>query len=377
MQLNVIKSAERLARADNSIISLGQGIPSLPVDKRIHDAVMSAMSAGKTDSYSDPQGMLELRVKIATRLKQEGMHYDAAEIIVTAGAVEALNLALRHVTSRAKSEIIIPTPVYSAYFQLITAAGGTAVDVPLNEKAGWTLDIAQIVQSITDKTAAIMLCNPNNPTGSIYDRQTLDAICELAMQRGIMVIIDEVYRNMVYDDDHLYSPTMTAKYRRNVIRVMSFSKDFSLTGWRVGYLHTDKIHVASMLALHDTLVNCAPVVAQYAAMAALNHYDEIVERNRVIYRRQRDIMMRELRTVSGMLDICLPRAGYFFFPRYKSLQSSASLANELAQKANLIVIPGGSFGRGGEGHLRLCFGRSEEAITTGINYLRQYFEGEK
>jgi aminotransferase len=266
--------------------------------------------------------------------------------------------------------------VYAAYFQLVTAAGGRTVPVPLNEAQGWVLDVAKIEQAITDRTTAIMLCHPNNPTGTLYDQATLTAICDIALARGISVIIDEVYRNMLYDTNIFYSPAMTQKYKSCVMRVMSFSKDFSLTGWRVGYLQADSARIASMVALHDSLINCAPVASQYAAIAALDNFDRVIRTNKLLYGANRREMAEALSHLSDYLEFTVPSGGYFFFPRLKQVQDSGVIARKLAMEAGVVVVPGEAFGPGGEGHIRLCFGRGRPVVREGMRRINSYLTGE-
>jgi aminotransferase len=251
------------------------------------------------------------------------------------------------------------------------------VTVRLNEEENWTLGIDMIKAAITERTTAIMLCHPNNPTGTLYDRATLIAICDLALAHDITVIIDEVYRNMLYVGDKYYSPAMNRKYKKCLIRVMSFSKDFSLTGWRVGYLQADHSRIASMVALHDSLINCAPVVAQYAAIAALDNFDRIIGRNKILYAKNRRAMSVALSELDKHLTFTEPSGGYFFFPKLKYPESSEQVAHEIAIKAGVVVVPGEAFGPGGEGHVRLCFGRSEIAIEQGMQRMKTYFKGDK
>jgi aminotransferase len=376
MNLNTIKAVERLARADRDIVSLGQGIPSLPVDQTIRHQIIAAITSGSTDAYSDPQGLPALREKIALQAAQEKMSYTADEVIVTAGAIEALTVALKSVVAPGKDEVVIPTPVYAAYFQLIAAAGGKPVAVRLDEAQDWKLDVGQLETAITERTAAIMLCHPNNPTGSLYDRVTLEAICQIALERGITVIIDEVYRNMLYTEAEFYSPAMDVRFKSCLIRVMSFSKDFSLTGWRVGYLQADRERIASMVALHDSLINCAPVVAQYAAIAALDNSARIIARNASLYTANKNMMAAALAELDQYMEATQPAGGYFFFPKLKDVRDSHQIARELALKAGVVVVPGEAFGPGGEGHLRLCFGRSARAVDDGMQRIKNYFTGD-
>lgn len=366
MELNTIKKMERFARQDSEVISLGQGIPALPVHPHIKAQIVKAVHSGVADQYSDPQGIPELRRAIAARLVHEGMRYSPEEIIMTAGAIEALGVAVRSVVNERRKKVIVPTPVYSAYFKLVEVAGGETIEVPLDEKNAWRPDADEIVNEIDETTAAVLLCNPNNPTGTVYSRKDLERICVEAQQKGVCVIVDEVYRNMVYDQKPFYSPATDPRFKDTVIRVMSFSKDFSLTGWRVGYLHASIARIPRLLGIHDTLINCTPVISQYAALAALEVYDEIVAQNLTQYEKQRQFMASGMKKLSDMLDFVMPAGAYFFFPRIVSGSPSQQTALEILEKSGVVTVPGNSFGMGGEGHLRLCFGRDEASIEKAI-----------
>ena len=337
MELNTIKKMERYARQDGGVVSLGQGIPALPVHPHIKRQIVKAVKSGVADQYSDPQGILELRRAIATRLVREGMRYTPEEIIVTAGAIEALGVAVRSIVNEQRKKVIVPTPVYSAYFKLVEVAGGETVEVPLDEENAWGLDVDGIIGAIDDTTAAVLLCNPNNPTGTVYSREDLERICAVAQERGICVIIDEVYRNMIYEHETFYSPATNPRFKDIVIRVMSFSKDFSLTGWRVGYLQASLERIPRLLGIHDTLVNCTPVISQYAALAALDVYDEVVAQNLGHYEKQRQYVVDNIKRLSGVFDFVMPTGAYFLFPRIVSGDPSQQVVLEILEKAGIII----------------------------------------
>ena len=374
MELNTIKKMERYARQDSEIVSLGQGIPALPVHPHIKAQIVKAVRSSVADQYSDPQGIPELRRAIAARLAHEGMRYSPEEIVVTAGAIEALGVAVRSVVNKQRKKVIIPTPVYSAYFKLVEVAGGETIEVPLDEENAWRLDVEAVIDKIDDTTAAVLLCNPNNPTGTIYGREDLERICVAAEQKGVCVIVDEVYRNMVYDQKPFYSPATDPRFKDTVIRVMSFSKDFSLTGWRVGYLQASIARIPRLLGIHDTLINCTPVVSQYAALAALDVYDEVVAQNLRHYEKQRHSMANSMKGLSRMFDFVMPTGAYFLFPRIVSGDPSQQVVLEILEKAGVVTVPGNSFGTSGEGHLRLCFGRDDASVKEAMKRLVAHFE---
>jgi aminotransferase len=364
---------ERAARANPLIISLGQGIPSSHLDPALQQTAIETITRGDADAYSDPQGLVQLRRLIAEQCTQQGMDYDADEIIVTAGAIEALSVVLRSVISEEAREVIMPTPVYGAYFKLIETARGKVIELPLVESRDWALDIPLLKSRLNGKTAAILLCNPNNPTGSIYDKVTLREVAAIAKTAGVALIVDEVYRNMLYDETPLYSPAEDPAFKQTVVRLMSFSKDFAMTGWRIGYIQADQSRITRLVAIHDTLVNCAPVISQYVACEAVRQSARIFEQNSQLYSARRQLMASYLDKLSGRMSYVMPRGGYFFFPKTMDGQSSRDLTRHLLAN-NLVAIPGDAFGTNGEGHIRLCFGRSEEAISRGMERLVQYYD---
>jgi aminotransferase len=372
MTLNAIKQMETYARYNPHIVSLSQGIPYQPTDNAIRLAVVEAMLGNKVDAYSDPQGILLLRSKIAELLLSEDMQYNTDEILVTTGATEGLMATMLSLITLQQNEIIIPTPSYSAYYKIVESAKGKSISLPLNEENSWSLDSSLLEKNITRKTAAILLCNPNNPTGSIYSKEELLTVCTLAKKRNIMVILDEVYGNMLFDNNTLYTPCINDEFKETIIRVVSFSKDFSMTGWRVAFLHSHKNVVQKILPLHDALVNCAPVISQYAACAALENRKRILKINEAIYGENKALMKEYLDGLKKYFSYQLPKGSYFFFPKLLRKQNSIKFCLDLLEKKQVAVVPGSDFGQGGENHIRLCFGREKDDIIKGMERLTRF-----
>ncbi|RYX78634.1 pyridoxal phosphate-dependent aminotransferase [bacterium] len=372
MKLDTIKAMERIARNDTTVISLGQGIPSGTMDPALKQAAINAVTYGIADSYSDPQGIYELRSAISQSTAAENMVYSPDEILVTSGAIEAINVAIRSVVAEKRNEVIIPTPTYSAYFSVVTQNGGTVVDYQTTFSNNWQIDCDAIQECIRPCTAAVLLCNPNNPTGTVYDQAIIRQLAQLAKDNGIVLIIDEVYRHMMHDDTPFYSPAEDTRYKDSIIRIMSFSKDFMMTGWRVGYIQSSASRIKDMVAIHDTLVNCTPVVSQHVAIAALKHQDRILTANATIYRARLAQMSTLLATSVPGLTVMSPMAGYYLFAKLPGNLPSRIFAEQLVG-VGVIVIPGSAFGSAGEGYVRICFGRSAAAITAGIERMHRYY----
>ncbi len=372
MKLDTIKSMERIARHDKTVISLGQGIPSGTMDSKLQKAAISAITYGIADTYSDPQGIYELRSAIARSTAREGVMYSPDEILITSGAIEAINVAIRSVITDRQHKVIIPTPTYSAYFSVVTQNGGTVVDYATSQNDNWQIDISILHRLIDADTAAILLCHPNNPTGTVYDKETLRQLAQLAKDAGIVLIIDEVYRHMINDEMMFYSPAQDELYKDSLIRIMSFSKDFMMTGWRVGYIQSSARRIKDMVSIHDTLVNCTPVISQHVAIAALKHQDRILSANTTVYRARLAQVSTLLTQMVPQLTFALPAAGYYIFAKLPDSVPSRVVAEQLAS-VGVIVIPGVAFGPAGEGYIRICFGRSAASITSGIKRIHRYY----
>ena len=364
---------EEIARSNPDAISLSQGIPFSPSHDRIRSSVIQALLADKVDQYVSPQGLLPLRELIVAKLKEQRMSYQSDEIIITAGAIEAMSAVMLSLCEPG-DEIIIPTPVYAAFFRCAEVAKVKVVEVPLAEDNGWELEIEKLQKAITPKTKAILLCNPNNPTGSVYPKIVLQKVAQMATVNKVFLLLDEVYRQMYFLENEIYSPCEELSYRKNVIRIVSFSKDFSLTGWRVGFVHGERSVVEKILPVHDALINCAPVISQYAAIAALLHENEILNSMHALYAENRQIMGEYLSDLKEYLSFYWPDGTYFFFPYIKGMTNSQQFCLDLLQKSDVAAVPGSDFGNGGEGHIRLCFGRKREDIHEGMQRIRRYLQ---
>ena len=378
IQLSTIKEIELAAARVPGAVSLAQGIPSFDTPEVIKTFVQDRMAQGLTAKYSLTPGMLELREAVAESLVQEGMRYDPdGEIIITAGSIEAITATLLTLTEPG-DEVIIPSPTYASYQQVIRIAGCEPKFVPLDEERNFDLDVEAIARKITPRTKAIFYCNPNNPTGTIYSKAKSLRMMELAEQHGLYIITDEVYKDFLYTDEPYFSPAQVEAQRDRVVRIFSFSKAYAMTGWRVGYLHTSRRLATEILKVHDSLVTCAPVISQYAALAALEFGGDAVAEFHSAFRRRRDLTLEALDGLSHVFDYQKPNGAYFVFPRVKDTvrfsEDSRKLAMDLLEHAKVALVPGVAFGPTGESHLRISFGREEEDIEEAFQRMRAYFE---
>lgn len=383
INLSPIKDMELRASRIPGVVSLAQGVPSFDTPDAIKRAAIEAIKKGKVAKYSLAPGILELREVIAQKLEQEKKFFDfEEEIIVTAGSIEAITATMLAILSPG-DEVLVPDPTYTSYQPAIRVAGGVPVFVPLDEQNHWAFDIAELEKRITPKTKALLFCNPNNPTGTIFTRNQLHAVAQLAIKHDFYILSDEVYKDFIFDaGEKFYSLAEMRGIRDRLIYIFSFSKAYAMTGWRIAYLATHNELAKKILGVHDVLVTCAPVVSQYAALAALEMADSELARYHEIYKNRRDLICERLDKLKNIFEYQKPDSAYFVFPRIKEdiLQKIASgggskeFAIELLEKAKVATVPGAAFGPVGENHIRMCFGRSEEDINLAFDRMEKYFE---
>lgn len=374
IKLSSIKRIEGMAKQIPGVISLAQGIPSFPSHKLIRKRVIRAINEGKVDKYSDVAGLIELRTAFSKSLvgKSNIFYNPFSEIIVTAGGLEALSATALTFFNRG-DEVIVFTPSYPYYERIIQMTKAKMVSVRLDEQKAWRLNVDEFRKKINSRTKAIIICNPNNPTGSILSKKDLNTIGILTQRQKILIIEDSIYENFYFGKDDLPNLYSQKQFRKNVIRIVSMSKDFSLSGWRIGFIHADKDLISKILPTHDNLINCAPVVSQYAALGALENGEKILSEYFERYRKRRDLMANFLEKCKPYLDFVLPQGAYYFFPKVIGCDNAEQLCFDILKKAKVAVVPGDDFGPGGKGHIRLCFGKTEEEIREGMNRLISYF----
>lgn len=375
IKVSPIKQIELLASKIPGVVSLAQGIPSFDTPEVIKNNVKAALDKGFSAKYTIPPGLPILREVIEKKLSQEGMDYDfETEIIVTCGAIEALTSTLLAIINSG-DEVILPSPSYTSYQEIVKLSQGTPVFTNLVEATGWQFDLDDFKQKITDKTKAVIICNPNNPTGTILSQEQLLIIGQLAKEHNFFVILDEVYKDFIYQSSDFFSLAENPEFRKNVIRIFSLSKSYAMTGWRIAFLHSDKENTAEILKVHDSLVTCAPTISQYAAIAALERAEEDVNRFQTIYQKRLQLICKNLDDLSDIFSYQKPSSSYFVFPKILMEERSDSwqFCLDILKKAKVALVPGIAFGPSGEGYVRMSFGRDEETIIEAFKRLKKYF----
>ena len=391
IKLSPIKQIELLASKIPDVVSLAQGVPSFDTPEVIKKSAIKALSRGVVAKYSLTYGLPELRETIEQKLAEDGMYYDfEKEIIATAGSIEAIMATLIAIIEPKKNEIILFSPSYTSYAEAVKVAGGKPIFVnliegglALSQSKGWRIDFKFLERKINSKTAAILFCNPNNPTGTIFPKEDLLKIAELAENKKFFILSDEVYKDFIYDfafpsdgtaGRAFFSLAQIPELRKRVIRIFSLSKAYAMTGWRIGFMHSDEENIKEILKVHDSLVTCAPVISQYAAIAALDFGDKEIEKFRRQYQERRDLICRHLDDLKDFFSYQKPNSSYFIFPKLLPKRDSWQFALDLLEKAHVAVVPGIAFGPSGESHIRMSFGRSEKDINEAMRRIKKFFK---
>jgi aminotransferase len=376
ISISATKEMPVLASRIGNCVSLGQGVPSFATPAHIIDSVCTVLrenpAAGK---YSLQTGMVALRSRISEYLLQEKkIQADPdTEVLVTVGAMEGLMAAVLAVVDR-DDEVILPSPTYASHIEQVLLAEGIPVFVPLRE-ADWGLDVDKIRQAVTPKTRAIILCNPSNPTGAVFDDADVRALCELALTHGVVIISDETYDFMTYGTPAPLSPASLPGLGELVVSIFSFSKKYALTGWRVGWITACDRLMTQIMKVHDASAICAPTPSQYAALAALSGPQTCVEDMCRALAARKNLCCRRLDEMAGMFDYVEPRGAFYVMARYLFTdRPSRDVAIQMLHEARVITVPGGSFGPHGEGHLRISFGGQEDELNEAFDRIADWLK---
>ena len=351
------------------VISLGVGEPDFTTPWRYSDAAIYSLRQGRTH-YTSNRGLKDLCRLIARYERRFGAEYDpASEIMVTVGASEGIDLALRSVVD-AGDEVLVPDPSYVSYMPCVTFAGGKCVPVPTGAENGFILTPELIKPYITPRTKALILPYPNNPTGGIMGREELEAVAEVLQGTDIMVLSDEIYAELTYGRHHVSPANLPDLYERTIV-VNGFSKAYSMTGWRLGYLCGPKEIIGQAIKLHQYGIMSAPTNSQYAAIEALNEGDNDIAVMREDYDGRRRYLLAGFRRLG--LDCFEAEGAFYLFPCIRSTGlTSDEFCARFLQEQRVAVIPGSAFGPGGEGFVRACYAASMHDLSEALHRLEQF-----
>ena len=354
-------------------ISLGVGEPDFDTPWHIRDEGIYSLEKGRT-FYTSNAGLMDLRKEICTYLKRKyNVSYDAAkETVVTVGGSEAIDIALRAMINPGE-EVIIPQPCYVSYEPCAILAGAVPVIIDLKAENEFRLTAQELRDAITDKTKVLILPFPNNPTGAIMEREDLEAIAEVILEKDIFVISDEIYSELTYNGKHVTIAELPGMQERTIV-INGFSKAFAMTGWRLGYACGPAVIIEQMTKIHQFAIMCAPTTSQYAAVAALRDGDEDVAQMCESYNQRRRYLMHAFKEMG--LPCFEPFGAFYVFPCIKEFgMTSDEFATRFLQEYKVAVVPGTAFGDSGEGFLRISYAYSIDNLKVAIGRLAEFVEG--
>ena len=353
-------------------ISLGVGEPDFDTPWHIRDEGIYSLEKGRT-FYTSNAGLMDLRKEICIYLKRKyNVSYNAGkETLVTVGGSEAIDMALRAMVNPG-DEVLIPQPCYVSYEPCAILAGATPVIIDLKAENEFRLTAQELRDAITDKTKILILPFPNNPTGAIMEKEDLEAIAEVILEKDIFVLSDEIYSELTYKGKHVSIASLPGMQERTIL-INGFSKGFAMTGWRLGYACGPANIIEQMTKIHQFAIMCAPTTSQYAAVSALRNGDDDVAQMCESYNQRRRYLMHAFKEMG--LPCFEPFGAFYVFPCIKEFgMTSDEFATRFLQEYKVAAVPGTAFGDSGEGFLRISYAYSLDNLKVAIGRLAEFVE---
>ena len=334
------------------------------------NGVSLSLEKGKT-FYTSNAGLKELREEIANYIKHtQKIEYNPQnEVIVTVGGSEAIDIGLRAVINP-KDEVIIPQPSYVSYEPCSVLAGAKPVIINLKQENEFRLTAEELLNAITEKTKVLILPYPNNPTGAILEKENLEEIAKVVIEKDILVMSDEIYSELTYKKSHVSIASIEGMKERTIL-INGFSKAYAMTGWRLGYACGPAEIIEQMTKIHQYAIMCAPTTSQYAAVQALKKGSGEVELMRQSYNQRRRFLMNAFKEMN--LKCFEPYGAFYVFPCIKEFNmSSEDFATKLLMEEKVAVVPGTAFGESGEGFVRISYAYSMETLKEAISRIEKF-----
>ena len=365
-----LAKAKELERQGKSIIHLEIGEPDFDTPEHIRDAAKQALDDGFTH-YGASAGQIELREAIAKhQTERQGYDVSADSVIVTPGGKPVMFFTIMALVEQGV-EVIYPNPGFPIYESMINYMGGIAVPMQLNEESGYNADIDNLRSLITPRTKLIIINSPNNPCGSVIPESDLEKIAEMAVENDLVVLADEIYKDMYYGDQEHVSITQFPGMRERTVILDGFSKSYAMTGWRLGYGVFPDFLVEPVTRLMTNSVSCTSVFSQMAAIAALEGPQDSVAAMMEEFTKRRDLVVEGLNSLPG-ITCPVPKGAFYAFPNIRATgMSSQEFANKALYEAGVALLAGTAFGAFGDGYIRISFANSQENLLEAIERLRK------
>ena len=362
------------ARHYDDVIDFTLGDPDIQPHENIKQAAIEAIMAGKT-RYSQNAGLLELRKVISENYKNDyQIVYDPlTEVFVSVGGMEGIYLALLSILNP-DDEVIIPAPYWINYAQMVQMCGAKPIIVKPKSETDLSVSIDNIQQAISPKTKALIINSPSNPSGIIIKESELNELASLSIGNDLYIIADEVYKKLIYNQRLYYSISRIAGMRERTLVVNSLSKEFCMTGWRLGYVVGPQEVIKVMTMLQENIAACAPLPSQYAAIEALKHNDDYSKCMINEYEKRKKVVVEEISKIEK-LNLREPEATFYAMINIKQLgMNSVDFAYQLLDKVHVALVPGITYGDCCEGFVRIAFTLEEAKIKEGIHRIKQFVD---
>jgi len=381
IQMSAIKEMAMRSASRPGSVSLAWGLPSFPTPGYVLQGVSHQLLCNpEIGMYSLPDGIPELRRVVADRhLAETGVRVDPdRHVIISAGNMEASSVLLRTILEPG-DEVIVTDPGFSSHFIQIRLKGGRPVLWRLDEARDWSLDLDALPALITQRSKAILLVTPSNPTGTVFSERQLRQLAEIAVQRGLLVIVDDPYSCFTYDGGQpCFNPAAIPELAPNLAYLFTLSKAYAMSGWRIGYMILPEQLKRQVLKVHDATLICPPRISQVGALVALSGESLHIEYFRTELARRRELMFRRLDRMADVFAYAPPGGAYYVFPRILAPhRDSRQFCLDMLSETGVAMTPGGAFGPSGEHHVRLAFCVSEMDINDAFDRLERHFHGRR
>ncbi len=370
--LAITAKARELKKKGIDIIGFGAGEPDFDTPEYVKEGAIRALKEGKT-KYTPSAGIPELREAIAQKLREKNrIDYSPSEVVVVPGAKMGLYEIFAAILNPG-DEVIVPSPYWVSYPEQIVLCDGVPVFVELDEEEGFILTADRLKEAITDKTKALVLNTPSNPTGAVIPKSELEKIAELCLDKKILIVSDECYEEFIYEGKHVSIASLSKDVREITFTVGAFSKSYSMTGWRLGWVAAPEKFVKPIINIQSQTISNPTSFAQYGALEALKDGGKFPAMMREEFRKRRDYIVNELRSIEGVTCV-KPEGAFYVFPNVShyirgSIKNDIDLVSYLLEEAKVAVVPGSAFGK--EGYIRMSYATSMSNIEEGLRRIKE------
>lgn len=372
LPVSEIRKIMTLAGQTKDVIHLEVGDPDFSTAPHIIEAANAAAVRGDTH-YTAAKGIPLLLTAIAEKLRRDnGIACDPATEVITSIGATGISLLTCLATVNPGDEVIVTDPNWPYYDGHVAMAGGRLVRIPLRQELGFSLDVDELRSKVTPRTKLIILNSPNNPCGTILSEDTLRAVGEMALEKDLLIMSDEVYEKIIFDGKKHFSLGSIPELRDRVITVNSMSKGYAMTGWRLGYACGPKAVVDAMTTIQEFTSACVATPVQRAALAALTGPQDVVAAMTAAYERRRDLVFAGLKEIQGFTCV-KPEGAFYAFPDVSALgMNSFDFAMTLLRETGVAVVHGSGLGQYGEGHIRISYSTSDENLRTALARMKEF-----